>query len=152
VPKRLLPVPHHKQRSSSDCLAACAAMLLDFAGRPIAYHRLLKLLDITQFGTPARRITNLARSDLHVTYTQGSLTELETLIEYGTPIIVSVRTEDLPCWSFNTDHTVVIVGFVEQSVYVNDPYFENAPQTISRDDFYLAWIAFDHYYATISLR
>ena len=152
MPKRLLPVPHHKQRSSSDCLAACAAMLLDFAGRPIAYHRLLKLLDITQFGTPARRITNLARSDLHVTYTQGSLTELETLIEYGTPIIVSVRTEDLPCWSFNTDHTVVIVGFDEQSVYVNDPYFENAPQTISRDDFYLVWIAFDHYYATISLR
>ena len=131
-------------------MAACAAMLLDFVGQPVAYRRLLRLLDITPFGTPARRITNLSRQGLRVTYTQGSLGEIESLIEHGQPCIAFVRTAELPYWSFSTDHALVIVGLDEKSVYVNDPYFAEAPQVISRGDFYLAWMAFDHYYATVS--
>lgn len=152
MPRHLLPVPHRRQSGGSDCLAVCVAMLLDFIGRPVAYRRLLKLLGITPFGTPARRVVNLAKWGLQVTYARGSLAELEALIEHGQPGIVFVRTEHLPYWSFSTDHAVVVVGFDEQSVYVNDPYFEKAPQAIPRGDFYLAWMVFDHYYATISPR
>lgn len=32
MPNTLLPIPHHLQRSDSDCLAACAVMALDYLG------------------------------------------------------------------------------------------------------------------------
>ena len=41
-----LPISHQKQRHRSDCLAACAAMVLNYLGRPVRYARLMKLLDI----------------------------------------------------------------------------------------------------------
>lgn len=124
-------------------------MILDFIDQPIAYQRLLRMLNITEFGTPARRIMNLTEIGMQIAYTQGSLTELESLIKQGQPCIIFVRTGELPYWSFSTDHAVV-VGFDEKSVYVNDPYFEEAPLSISRGNFHLAWMAFGHRYATIS--
>ncbi len=36
MPKPLLPVTHHLQRYPADCLAACAAMVLDYFGRLVA--------------------------------------------------------------------------------------------------------------------
>lgn len=35
-----LPVPHRKQLQQSDCLAACAAMVLAYLGEPVDYQRL----------------------------------------------------------------------------------------------------------------
>ena len=39
----LLPVKHMLQREVGDCLAACAAMVLNYLGRPVAYNRLIKV-------------------------------------------------------------------------------------------------------------
>ena len=35
MPNTLLPIPHHLQRSDGDCLAACAAMVLDHLDVPM---------------------------------------------------------------------------------------------------------------------
>jgi uncharacterized protein YvpB len=44
---------------------------------------------------------------------------------------------------------VVVVGFDDQAVYVNDPAFEQVPQRIPRVEFELAWMEFDYRYAVI---
>ena len=56
MPKILLTVPQQKQQSDGDCLAACAAMVLNYLNRPVAYASLLKLLKIKPFGAPASNI------------------------------------------------------------------------------------------------
>ncbi len=48
----LLTVSHHRQRQQADCLAACAAMVLDFFQLSIGYEQLLRLLGIRYFGAP----------------------------------------------------------------------------------------------------
>jgi hypothetical protein len=42
VPSTLLTIPHHPQRSDGDCLAACAAMVLEHLSMLIDYDRLLR--------------------------------------------------------------------------------------------------------------
>ena len=41
MPNILLPIPHQRQRTEADCLAACAAMALTHLGISIAYDQLL---------------------------------------------------------------------------------------------------------------
>ena len=50
----LLNIPHRRQQRESDCLVACAAMVLDYLHVPIRYDRLYKLLRAQPFGTPAQ--------------------------------------------------------------------------------------------------
>ncbi len=61
MPGHLLNVPLHRMSQRADCLAACASMVLDYVGHPVAYDDLLRVLDVGPFGTPARRIARLAR-------------------------------------------------------------------------------------------
>jgi hypothetical protein len=46
---------------------------------------------------------------------------------------------------------VVIVGFNEHEVYVNNPAVEDAPQTIEMNTFLWAWSRRDYEYAVIRL-
>jgi ABC-type bacteriocin/lantibiotic exporter with double-glycine peptidase domain len=55
-----LPVRHYKQTQLADCLAACAAMVLDYLQKSIAYERLLRLLGIGLIGAPRRNILQLS--------------------------------------------------------------------------------------------
>lgn len=45
MPRRFLTVPHQPQRLESDCLAACAWMVLAAAGVPADYDVLLAALN-----------------------------------------------------------------------------------------------------------
>ncbi len=145
-----LAVSHRKQTQPADCLAACAAMVLHYLGRPIAYKRPLNLLDIRRFGAPAFHILRLADLGLSVVYKEGTLKDLEQHIRHGEPCIVFVQTADLPYWSAACDHAVVVVGLDEEGVYVNDPAFDEAPQHVPFADFDLAWLARDYVYALIT--
>ncbi len=150
MPNISLPVPHIPQRSSSDCLAACAAMLLGYLGVSVGYERLLRLLGVRPFGTPGSRLYCLAQLGLNVRYTCGSLDQLFSHLEANLPCIALVRTGQLPYWSYATDHAVVVVGCDDHSVYLNDPAFESAPQRAPHAHFELAWMEFECRYATIS--
>jgi hypothetical protein len=73
-------------------------MVLDYTGHPVAYDDLLRLLEIGPFGTPARRITELARWGVDVEYDEGTLEKLQTFLDNDQPVIVLVRTRELPYW------------------------------------------------------
>ncbi len=140
MPKVLLPVPHRQQQSDGDCLAACAAMVLDYLNHPVEYDKLLQLLRIKPFGAPAGNVRLLAQLNLSVTYRVTDLAGLESTLAQGNPVIVFVRTGELPYWDYSSDHALVVVGYDEANVYVNDPHFTNAPISVPRDDFELAWL------------
>ncbi len=125
-------------------------MVLAFLGQPVDYSRLISKLKIKSFGAPATHIRLLTEWNLSVTYSVTDLTGLVSLLQAGLPVIVFLRTGDLPYWAYGTDHAVVVVGFDDAHLYVNDPAFDIAPISISHGDFELAWLERDYYYATIS--
>jgi ABC-type bacteriocin/lantibiotic exporter with double-glycine peptidase domain len=124
-------------------------MALDYLGVSVGYDRLLRLLGVKPYGTPGSRLNNLANLGVHVRYARGTLNELFDDLNSGHACIVLVRTGQLPYWTYATDHAVLVVGFDEQAVYVNDPAFEQAPQRVPYADFELAWLEFDYRYAVI---
>lgn len=146
MPSILLPVRHLRQHNDADCLAACAAMLLDYLDVQIKYNRLLKLLKVKSFGTPGQNLKLLVVLGVQVTYREGAMDELNQHIANGIPCITLVRTSGLSYWSYSTDHAVVVVGFDEQNIYVNDPAFPNYPIPIPVNQFELAWMGFDYRY------
>lgn len=125
-------------------------MILDYFGISLSYADLLKLLRIKSFGAPASNIRLLEQLSLFVSYQVTNMTGLEGLIITGQPVIVFVRTGELPYWSYQTDHALVVVGFDDAHILVNDPNFDEAPIAIPRGDFELAWLERDYCYATIT--
>lgn len=152
MPRRLLNVPLRRMQREADCLAACAAMVLDRVGHPVAYPELLRLPGVSEFGAPAGRLARLTSRGVAVEYGEGTWELLGTIIDDGQPVIVFVRTGELPYWQgVDTFHSVVIVGYDQMHVLVNDPYFGNAPQMVTRADFLLAWLEMSYRYAAISV-
>ena len=76
----MLPVKHRQQQHPADCIAACAAMVLDYLNEPVEYDRLLHLLKIApEFGAPApnlRLLEELGLTVIHKEY--GSLVQSQT--------------------------------------------------------------------------
>lgn len=112
----------------------------------------MRLLDIGDFGAPAGRLARLASRGVAVGYGEGTWEMLEAIIDDDQPVMVLVRTGELPYWhGMDTFHSVVIVGYDKTHVFVNDPYFGDAPQTVTRADFLLAWLEMGYRYAVISV-
>ncbi|MEM7117030.1 MAG: cysteine peptidase family C39 domain-containing protein [Chloroflexota bacterium] len=95
MPKILLPVPHFTQHQQADCLAACAAMVLDYWKRPFAYKSLLKLLNIGPYGAPSSNIVNLTKQVISVAYQEGTIDEIELALAANKPAIAFVYTGEL---------------------------------------------------------
>ncbi len=147
-----LPLPLRKQAQSSDCLAACAAMVLAYLGQPAAYSTLLTLLRIGPLGTPRRNIQRLTQLGVEVIYREATLPLVADYLAAGQPVIAFVDTTELAYWSTATNHAVVIIGLDESDVLVNDPALETAPQRIPHDEFELAWLNCDNTCAVIQAR
>jgi predicted double-glycine peptidase len=125
-------------------------MALGYLGRATDYAQLIQLLKIKSFGAPAGNIRLLTTLGVTPIYSQTDMPGLETLLQQQQPVIVFVRTGDLPHWTYNTDHALVVVGYDENNVYVNDPDRQNAPIAVPRNNFELAWLERDYYYASIT--
>lgn len=149
MPKQWLPIPYHKQQNDSDCLAACAAMILSYLGHPIVYQDLLYLLKIRAFGAPASNIRFLETRNLQVSYSVTDINGLESFLDQGLPVIVFLQAGELPHWHYRTDHACVVVGCDEANIYMNDPAFEQPAIAVPRGDFELAWLEREYYYALI---
>jgi len=76
------------------------------------------------------------------------------------PLTVAVETWALPYWQSRADlddneketnHAVVVVGLVDDTIYLNDPSFAEAPQMVPVDAFLAAWAGFAYLYAVIGL-
>jgi predicted double-glycine peptidase len=124
-------------------------MVLAFWQHEASESELADLLGTRYFGTPAPNVHRLEQLGFSVTYESGSLSILKTHLNENTPCLVFLRTGDLPYWDEDTSHVVVVIGIDETTVFVNDPAFKDAPQSIPIDDFLLAWSEFDYRYAII---
>jgi ABC-type bacteriocin/lantibiotic exporter with double-glycine peptidase domain len=148
--KVLLSVPHQPQQHDGDCLAACAAMVLAYLGQMVDYSQLLRLLKVKPHGAPAGNIRLLTGLNLNVVYSKTDMTGIEAMLQQNQPVIVFVRTGELPYWTYSTDHALVVVGCDEHLVYVNDPDRAEFPIPVPRGDFELAWLERDYYYALVT--
>jgi hypothetical protein len=135
-------------------------MVLDYLAVPVNYQRLRQMLGTTAAGTPFPHVDRLRARGLFVERGWGNTETLWTHLTFGLPVIVAVRTDDLPHWIKRTDvadeekatdHAVVVVGLDSDNVYVNDPDFEQAPQIVELNEFLLAWSDRDYEYAVIGL-
>ena len=149
MPSNLLQVPHYKQSRGGSCLPAATRMILDFLGYPLSEAELAQRLGTKSFGTPAPNLRRLEEIGFSVVYGSGALSNIKDYIQKGIPCLAFVQTGDLPYWGENTAHVIVIVGIDDDNIYINDPAFEIAPQSVPLDYFLLAWSEFDHRYAVI---
>lgn len=145
-------MPHLLQRQRGECLAACAAMLLNYLQLPFEYDRLIRLLNIhVPDGTAFYHIRELVKQGVTVIYQQhGTVADLQQHLLTGLPCIVAVDTGELPYWRQEScNHVLVVVGIDEENVYVHDPEFEQAPIRVPIDDFLLAWMEHEERYAVL---
>ena len=147
----LLDVPHIQQKRDGECLAACAAMVLQYYGQPRRYWRLRNILKIRRnVGTPFSSIKNLERIGISVAVQQyGTIEALYQATTLGWPVIASVQTGQLGYWDSDVRHAVVVVGLDPNSVYINDPQLETGPRQVAIGDFDLAWLEHDERYAIL---
>jgi hypothetical protein len=106
-------------------------------------------------GTPIPNITRLTsriRSlrELNVSfYETGEPHDLENALRAGTPPILRILTGQLPYWSENTSHVLILTGLDNDIATVNDPGFDQ-PQQVSFGDLCLAWDDGGNTYVTIT--
>jgi ABC-type bacteriocin/lantibiotic exporter with double-glycine peptidase domain len=142
---RPLPVQHREQKQLADCLAACAAMVLDYLHKPVAYERLLYLLEIGPIGAPRRNILHLSQIGISVVYREASLTIIAECLTHGQPVIAFVDTGELTSyWETTTNHAVVIVGLQPDTVSLLDPAHPSTICQVPVEEFLLAWLNCDY--------
>lgn len=141
MPGVSLNVPHHNQELRYSCIPACVRMVLAFFGRLHTEAELRTLLRTEPSGTPPRRLTELIHLGFDVDFVTTDIAGLAASLTAGRPPIALLCTNSLPYWSVSCDHVAVVVGVDDSWVYLNDPYFDTAPQPVSHSDFLRAWSA-----------
>jgi ABC-type bacteriocin/lantibiotic exporter with double-glycine peptidase domain len=146
---RLLSVEHCRQTEQAGCLAACVQMALQHIGISQSQAHLNRLFGLMPEGTPSSRVQRLGAFGVDVVYASGDEIVLREAVDRGIPPIIFVDTGDLPYWAIRLRHAVLMVGYNEKNVYLNDPDQATAPVTASWGDLMLAWSEFDYKYALI---
>jgi len=126
-------------------------MVAAYWRRPLSQAEVARWLGVRGGGAPASRIQRLAERGFEVKYTTGSLSDLCVWLSRGAPVIVFVRTCELPYWNVDTPHAVVLVGVEDERAYLFDPAMDAAPVVVSVGDLMLAWSYFDYTYAALKL-
>jgi ABC-type bacteriocin/lantibiotic exporter with double-glycine peptidase domain len=149
MPTRLLSIPHRLQENEAGCLAACAQIVLEHVGIKQSQVFLNRLLGLTSIGTPYSNIRRLAQLNVTVTMQPGDANDVRNAIDRNLPVVVFLLTGVLPYWKENTSHAAVVVGYGEETVLLNDPLFEDAPQSVRWNEFMFAWSEQDYMYALV---
>jgi ABC-type bacteriocin/lantibiotic exporter with double-glycine peptidase domain len=118
-------------------------MLLDYLQLSIDYARLVQLLGIRSYGAAFLNLRRLEQLGVSITIEKGNIARVRRALDQGSPIIVAVNTGPLTYWTDDTAHALVVVGFEQETILVNDPEFEKAPQAVLLDEFLLAWLEQD---------
>lgn len=143
MPSALLSVPHFEQSRDGACLPACVRMVLAYWGEQRSENSLARQLGTKRFGTPISNASRLQKFGYQAGVESLTRTELEAYLTQGQPVIVRVWTAMFDYWTVPTSHVVVVVGFDENVVYLNDPAFSAAPQNVSWGAFQAAWAEYD---------
>jgi len=146
---------HRQQRRESDCLVACAEMVLAYLQVPASYAQLSNLLRARPFGTPFGNVRYLETLGLSVILDHGGdFHVFEQHIDVGLPVLVNVRTLGWPHWQGEvTYHAVLVVGIdrAQDHIYIHDPFFAAAPISLTLTQFAMGWEEQNRQYAVIGL-
>ena len=127
-------------------------MVLQYWGRPRTEEDLAIQLGTTVLGTPGSRLLRLNNPEFQVFFGPLTLPLVRSSLERGRPVIALVRTLFLDYWEEDLAHAVVVVGFDEELLLLNDPAVNDAPQRASATGFLAAWGEFDYLCGTIAKR
>lgn len=112
-------------------------------GVTINYTRLARLLRAGSTFTSFNHLRYLEALGLTITIEEkGSLSIFEQALEMGLPVIVGVQTLAWVHWQGEvTHHAVVVVGIDQANdlIYINDPFFPNAPIEMALLNFQIGW-------------
>lgn len=72
----LLSVSHQQQKQQSDCLAACASMVLEYLHIHVGYARLLLLLRVGSIGTAFGNLVGLTTLGVSYSSSTGTTTHI----------------------------------------------------------------------------
>lgn len=141
--KLRLKIPHFKQELSNSCLPACTRMLLNYFGIQKHEQEIRMLLKTKPAGTNPLNVVRLREWDVDAFVTFSNLDELKGYLTQKKPPIVLLWTGELNYWNSNENldylHAVVIIGYENETMLVNDPAFSEHPQSISIHEFLEAW-------------
>ncbi len=104
-------------------------MLLDYHGIiNVSEAELRRILKTKPDGTNVLNLLFLKdekRWNLDVEIVRANPEKLfDTIYSYRVPVIAFVDTAPLPHWDESTAHVVLVVGYDQESVTINDPFFE----------------------------
>jgi len=124
-------------------------MLLDYLQIPNNYEALLKILRIGYAGAPFRNLRYLEKLGASVSIEQGQIDTLRLFLAKQLSPIVFIATQELWYWNEASKHAIVIAGIDDDYVYINDPAFPDAPKVVTVDEFSLAWLEMDEFFAIL---
>jgi ABC-type bacteriocin/lantibiotic exporter with double-glycine peptidase domain len=127
-------------------------MVLAHLGKVHSEAELRNLLGTGPDGTRARNLLSLSTLDIDTQLEPMNFSQLTEALAAGTPPLVFVETGLLGYWSLDCSHVAVVVGITENIVYLNDPFFDSAPQQTSLAGFQQAWALNGHLAAVIRPR
>ncbi len=142
MPNVYISKPHHKQEQDSSCIPACVRMMLEFFSIKVSESELRLQLKTKPFGTHIINILTINDEPygIHSAIEFWSLTELKNYLETSkTPCIVTLWTEFLNHWNSECLHAVVVHGFDDKHVIINDPNFGQKEFYIPFEPFLNSW-------------
>ena len=146
-----LPINHRPQEKPTGCLAACAQMALAHIDVAASQRKLNRLFGLTSMGVPWPHVQRLTQWGLRVHLQVGQEVQLKQAIDQQLPPITFIRTGELTTyWNADLQHAVLLVGYDDTQVYLNDPAFADATQRAPWGEFMLAMLAFNYTYALIT--
>jgi hypothetical protein len=117
--------------------------------QPLLQADIARWLGTHDSGTPSSRIHRLSRYGFDVDYGESSLAGLAVWLEQRSPVILFVRTGDLPYWSSDSPHAVVLAGLEGNYAILFDPGMPDGPQSVLIGDLLIAWSPFDYLCAVL---
>jgi ABC-type bacteriocin/lantibiotic exporter with double-glycine peptidase domain len=143
MPSVSLQAPHFEQSRDGACLPACVRMVLAYQGDDRTEAEIAALLGTKPYGTPISHVIRLNEWGYVAVIASLSQPELTLHLDRNTPVIARVWTGFLSHWSQVTSHVVVVVGYNERQVLINDPGTAHTPMAVDWDEFLMAWAEFD---------
>jgi hypothetical protein len=89
--------------------------------QPLLQEDIAGWLGTREIGTPSSNIQRLTRLGFEVSYGEGSTDSLRTWLAQDCPVILFLRTGELPTWTVDTPHAVVLAGLHDDTAHIFDP-------------------------------
>lgn len=140
----------HFQQTNPDgrlsCVPACTKMLLGHQGTEVSEARLCDILETDKFGTPLPNLQKLQTEltiDLEFVWEKATIIELEESVKSGeTPmIVIAAPEEERQIWVHENAHTVLVVKFEGEHVWIHDPCRPSGPTKLPSTDLLELWLA-----------